>query len=134
MSTGIIPDSALHPPIVTIATSPALTSSSAITVARVALTTALSRFGCVMITPGLRSGSPMLDIAAEDTCLRGFGGQARVRARPARGARRRRAAAFSEAGVELQRFGERQRHAHRDRRRFSGFSERGDGQAFGGAF
>src|ERR1700686_1313512 len=41
---------------VTIRTRPALTSSSRITVARVACTTGLSRLGCVMITRGFPSG------------------------------------------------------------------------------
>src|SRR5487761_1937076 len=52
-----------QPPIVTIATSAALASSSTITVARVACTTGLSRLGCVMVTPGLGSCTRVLDIA-----------------------------------------------------------------------
>src|SRR5271166_4967617 len=47
---GIALSSTLQPPTVTISTSAALTSSSTITVARVACTTGLSRFGCVITT------------------------------------------------------------------------------------
>src|ERR1700736_4156060 len=80
---GFAPHSTFHPPTVTISTRAALTSSSSTTVARVACTTALSRLGCVMITPGSLERAGGVDIAAEDTCSRALGGRPHVPRRAA---------------------------------------------------
>src|ERR1700712_693148 len=51
---------------VTIVTSAALTSSSTITVARVACTTALSRLGCVIVTSAERFSLDICQLGSED--------------------------------------------------------------------
>src|SRR6476646_2049535 len=61
-----MPWSTLQPPIVTIATSAALASRSATTVARVACTTGLSRLGWVTTTPADRESGGGCRPAVED--------------------------------------------------------------------
>src|ERR1700677_1895363 len=58
-----MPSSRFQPPIVTIATSAALTSSSVTTMARLPCTTGLSRLGCVTITSRRSFGADTDDIA-----------------------------------------------------------------------